>query len=378
MNISHLSARLENALNDKSEIGSTVKWRGRDIVIYGAGNFGKQLASVLLDEKENVLGFLDQKGTGQVGHLGRKVHSLNSDAAAEWHKKNVVVLVGVYNPTMSIREVVLALRKAGFSEIVLPMEFYPALKSRLGSRYWLGTKQDYLSERDSIAAMYNLLRDDESRRIYLEILLYRLEADLDMTERRSTVEDQYAEPTLPRWKEPLHYVDGGAFTGDSLQILVNHKYKFGSIHTFEPDLKNFAALRQNVEKLNLKAPACLWPCGVFSTTTRLSFAEGNLGASALTTGGTIQVPVVGLDEALHDQPVNFIKLDIEGAEPQALEGAKKLLLQQKPGLAVCVYHEPRHLWSLGLWLNQLNVGYEFYLRTHAYNTFETVLYAYAK
>jgi hypothetical protein len=110
----------------------------------------------------------------------------------------------------------------------------------------------------------------------------------------------------------------------------------------------------------------------------LSFSEGNLGASALTTGGTIQVPVVGLDEALHDQPVNFIKLDIEGAEPQALEGAKNLILQQKPGLAVCVYHEPRHLWSLGLWLHQLNVGYEFYMRTHAFNTFETVLYAIAK
>jgi choline-glycine betaine transporter len=87
------------------------------------------------------------------------------------------------------------------------------------------------------------------------------------------------------------------------------------------------------------------------------------------------VPVVALDDVLHAQPVSLIKLDIEGAEADALQGARRLIEKYRPGLAICLYHFPHHLWSIPLWVAELNLAYRFYYRAYEQSTFETVLYA---
>jgi hypothetical protein len=107
----------------------------------------------------------------------------------------------------------------------------------------------------------------------------------------------------------------------------------------------------------------------------LNFSEGDGTSSKLSASGLSLVPVVALDDILHGQPINLIKLDIEGAEPEALRGARRLIEKYRPGLAVCLYHHPHHLWAIPLWIKELNLNYHLYCRTHAQNTFETVLYA---
>jgi hypothetical protein len=82
-----------------------------------------------------------------------------------------------------------------------------------------------------------------------------------------------------------------------------------------------------------------------------------------------------LDDVLHGQEINLIKLDIEGAEPEALRGARRLIEKYRPGLAICLYHHPHHLWSIPLWVHDLNLGYRLFYRAHQHNTFEAVLYA---
>jgi hypothetical protein len=42
----------------------------------------------------------------------------------------------------------------------------------------------------------------------------------------------------------------------------------------------------------------------------------------------------------------FIKLDVEGAEPEALIGGRQTITSHRPTLAVSAYHQPDHLWSL--------------------------------
>jgi hypothetical protein len=60
-----------------------------------------------------------------------------------------------------------------------------------------------------------------------------------------------------------------------------------------------------------------------------------------------------------------------------LQGARRLIEKYRPGLAVCLYHYPHHLWTIPLWVADLNLGYRFYCRVHAQSGFETVLYAIA-
>jgi hypothetical protein len=68
-------------------------------------------------------------------------------------------------------------------------------------------------------------------------------------------------------------------------------------------------------------------------------------------------------------------MDIEGAELNALKGAHQIIKRSTPHLAICVYHKPKDLWDIGLWIDQNFSGkYSFYIRTYAEQTFETVLY----
>ena len=68
-------------------------------------------------------------------------------------------------------------------------------------------------------------------------------------------------------------------------------------------------------------------------------------------------------------------MDIEGAELDALIGAEKTIRENVPDLGICVYHSPNHLWEIPLFLNNLDLGYRFYLRNYTSFMHETVLYA---
>jgi hypothetical protein len=71
-------------------------------------------------------------------------------------------------------------------------------------------------------------------------------------------------------------------------------------------------------------------------------------------------------------------MDIEGAELEALRGAKDTIMQYKPDLAICVYHTPNHIWEIPLFLDSLKCGYNFFFRNHTGFVVETILYATAR
>lgn len=73
--------------------------------------------------------------------------------------------------------------------------------------------------------------------------------------------------------------------------------------------------------------------------------------------------------------VDFIKMDIEGAEPFALEGARETLIKYKPKLAISIYHDLEHFSSILKFIQSLNLGYRFYLKHATIHSFETILFA---
>lgn len=86
------------------------------------------------------------------------------------------------------------------------------------------------------------------------------------------------------------------------------------------------------------------------------------------------MPLRALDSALQGAAPTEIKLDIEPAEPESLEGARETLLRERPRLAVCVYHRFEHLWSIPSWIASLGAGYALHLRPHAHAGFDAVAY----
>jgi hypothetical protein len=89
----------------------------------------------------------------------------------------------------------------------------------------------------------------------------------------------------------------------------------------------------------------------------------------------VEVRCAPLDEVLEGVDVTFLKMDIEGAEPDALAGAAKLIARCRPVLAICVYHRQDHLWTIPLWIKRLVPEYRLYLRPHHEECWDLVCYA---
>ena len=84
---------------------------------------------------------------------------------------------------------------------------------------------------------------------------------------------------------------------------------------------------------------------------------------------------MALDDVVGNNPVNFIKLDVEGGEHAALLGARRTIERQAPVLALSAYHRPEDLWNLIKVIDDFACGYRFALRQHQFNSFDLVLYA---
>jgi hypothetical protein len=107
----------------------------------------------------------------------------------------------------------------------------------------------------------------------------------------------------------------------------------------------------------------------------LRFQGGQGAGSQLTEQGDLHVQVLNLDDVLPNFNPTLIKLDIEGAELDALRGASRTIQQCKPDLAVCVYHTPAHLWEIPALIKAMLPSKRLFLRSHRFNGFDTVLYA---
>jgi FkbM family methyltransferase len=241
----------------------------------------------------------------------------------------------------------------------------------LPPHYWLVPRNYYVPFAEEMCRLSGLLADATSRRWLAGVLRMRLTDDYAALPEART-EDQYHPVDLPRWPEPLRFVDCGAFTGDTLAALESAGYRLDAVAAFEPDLANFNALAQVAGRWQ---SASLFPCGVAERNCRVGFAAGHGGASHLDDASTERVVCVALDEALQGFRPNLIKMDVEGAEPLALRGAAQTIARDRPALAISVYHHPEHLWSIAFQIDAWRLGYRFYLRGHAQSSFDLVLYA---
>jgi len=90
------------------------------------------------------------------------------------------------------------------------------------------------------------------------------------------------------------------------------------------------------------------------------------------------IQVVALDEAIPHFRPNLIKMDVEGAEMDALRGAGRLIQKYRPGLAISSYHHPAHLWQIPKLVSELCPEHKLYLRCHSHSSFDLVLYAFPR
>jgi len=182
---------------------------------------------------------------------------------------------------------------------------------------------------------------------------------------------QYFPSDLIHLTQHEAFIDCGAYDGDTIEDFRRLTGdQFDRIVGFEPDPASFKALSSAVDgnpKISVR------PYATDSESRTVRFDAGGTGAH-ISAAGTYAIQTITLDEALDGIKPTYIKFDIEGSEPDALEGGRTTILTHRPRLAVCVYHAPHHLWGIPLQLHELMPDSLLTLRSYCADGFDCVCY----
>jgi len=238
---------------------------------------------------------------------------------------------------------------------------------------------------NKILNVYDMLADDESKRVYASIICNRIAFG------QYLYNDIYSDGEyfsgFFEFSDDEVFVDCGAYNGDTILRFLNipspsNIRKFKEIHAFEVNSHNFKELEKIVANIKEKNNVTIYchHAGVWDKPGSLSFSKeknGSLQSISVNKNGGIfiseTVPVVRIDDVVND--ATFIKMDIEGAELNALKGAENTIKSKAPKLAVCIYHQLNDFWEIPIYLKTIMPDYEFFVRHHTTDYAGTVLYA---
>jgi len=362
---------------------------GKRYLLYGAGKLGRIILQALKKAEVEVIGFIDQGAAPRREVENKAVWLPDSEQLRELYADSDGIIVTVYNHQANLRDIFLALDRLGYHKVYSAPDLARSLpEGTLQLDYWLDLadkfpRGDQLA--DNLTRAYALFEDSHSRELFLELIELRLTGDYTLAGPRIHSPDltrQYFSQNLPAKIDARRMIDCGAYDGDSLRAAYRFSSSVERIACFEPDLENFRKLVAGVRSQPNAAEVELFPLAVWNENKLLSFRASQDAASALSKDGLASgsekktyIQAVTLDDALEDFQPTLLKMDIEGVELEALQGAARLIAKSRPQLAICVYHRFRHYWEIPQFIDTLDAGYRLYLRQHGYNGQETVLYA---
>lgn len=348
--------------NDKyAEFMAFIKEK-KNISIYGAGGIGNITYNILKEKGCKVRYFIDDN-ENKVGKTIDNIEIVSSKDISIINTSSIIICVPC---PMHIYE---KLINEGCEDVY----YFPIMMAN-NNFYDVSLIQKYM---DKINTVYNLLADDISKEVFVNILKHRITMDFNYF-NNIVDERQYFPNDLFKVNSNECFVDGGAYDGaTTLDFIKECNGNFDYIYTFEPDKKNFDELLKkftDIDKTKIKP----YNAGLYSERGSVGFCNHGNSSSFVSSVGGSSVEVVKLDEVVNEHKPTFVKLDIEGSEREAIFGMKNTIVDYSPKLAISIYHKPNDLWDIPLQIYDINASYKIYIRHYLSCLNETVCYALKK
>ncbi|HSA06209.1 MAG TPA: FkbM family methyltransferase [Candidatus Gastranaerophilales bacterium] len=236
--------------------------------------------------------------------------------------------------------------------------------------------------KDELNRVYNLLEDEDSKETLASVIKHRTTFNCGYLK----IAD-YPEYMHPAVKADFNdvVVDGGGFDGKTSIQFAEQVGSSGKVYCFEPGSQNYDKIISRLKNPDAPFENIVKPVkfGLWNKQEKLNFSSNLGGSSALIfeENPNIDMEIISLTdldsfvEENNITKIGLISLDIEGAEIEALEGAKNTIQKFKPKLQISIYHKADDLFKIPLWIDALNLNYKFYLGHHNTYSTETDLYA---
>lgn len=299
--------------------------------------------------------------------LVREVKSMSEEELAGRMRAGLLAL-----PSETVR---------GLSDFFCRFGYWGSLRPERGDFTEIALSAASLSRHiDDYARLYERLADVRSKRTLFSVLSCRMRYDFAAaTATRETLFPDYFDPDILPCTAGEVMVDLGAYVGDTVAsyLSVYGVDCYSKIYCYEITPAVFAELERNLApfpRIETRRKGVLDRPGRMTVASCPASASANTLSQEDPAGESVEVTTLDLDIA---EPVTLIKADIEGAEYAALLGAARHLREERPRLALSVYHGHDDLWRIPLLVDALAPGYTFRLRHRGSPLFPTEITLFA-
>lgn len=350
------------------------------ILLYGAGSAGSAFLYYLRNIGIEPLYFIDgnteKKGTfcegveiitisdiiEKAGEDALIIVTINSDGHLFCKSFDEALRIGGYSKVYE------TLHSVGCKNVMDYTYFRRCYRLFEGDRYNLPACSDVyqmLENRDKICKVYEILKDEESKKTFSDIVRFRL-LDSSIQIKTYSQKKQYFEYDFWQKTGEETVVDCGAYNGISLKTFLEvNDNKFKLYYALEPDDENYKKLEQYIETLSFPPEKIKrYHCAVSEQQGFERLYELHGPGSFIADIGKKKIECRPIDDILQGEAVDYIKMNIEGAEVKALRGARATISNFAPNLAVAGYHKTSDLWEIPLLLKEYNSTYQIHLRSY--------------
>ena len=348
---------------------------GRSLVLFGAGGLGRKTIAGLRRVGIEPLLLADNNPALWDKSIDNVKVVSPQEACARYGKTAAFVVTvwgGEGHDRMNDR--VDFLRKLGCETVITFGPLFWKFPKVFLPHYAAAPAHEVHQQADAVMKAAGLWEDDASRREYESQIRWRLFFDFDGL-ADPVIHPIYFPSDLFSLTEDEVFVDCGAYDGDTVESFVSHAQAgFRKIIALEPDPTSFAKLSRKVSGMPARDSITLHQAAVGASNGTILFSGDGLPSSSVGSG-SMEVRCMALDDiALPDAPT-YMKFDIEGAELDALAGARRIIEQHAPVLALSSYHKQNHVWEIPSLIQSFNPDYRFFLRPHVPDVWDLVCYA---
>jgi FkbM family methyltransferase len=383
--------KILNEIVEATEIGS--------IAFYPCSKFSREIVKFIKSEKpeliNKIFGYFDLSDDA-VSDENIPVYNLNKFDIYKDKISTIVISSNYYS-----QENMDVIKKCDFNGKILS---YSQFETSIGDNE---KTKDIMG---MIEKVYSLLADEKSKATYMTAWLTRLmqdktiatifqtEKNIDLTgddykyknylikglkhpimKQKIAFEVYHSE--LIKSKKNEVVFDLGGFKGDTAIFFADKVGEKGKVYTFEPIHSNFEMIKMNAKSNNLEDIIVPINKAVSNKDGFMNVISGKQTThwSYLTNNDEgISVAVTTLDNFVSQNSIkklDFIKMDVEGAECDVLKGASKLLKNKAPKLAIALYHKTSDLFTIPVLIHEINPKYKIYIRSKISQPFGLTLFA---
>ena len=302
---------------------------------------------------------------------------LSLDDALAITGPNPLAIVGIWSPTHIYARTRHWLGAGGVTRVLPVNAAFWNYAALIGPHYQFGTPEVYVRGADTIMAVHDALGDGESKRQFAGAVAWRLLLDPELIpapEPRRI----YFDPAVSRLPDDCVVADIGAYAGDTLDVFLMWQGKrFGKFIAYEPDPLSFGRLEAYRARLpaDVAARIVCVNAAIGAVAGTLRFTPTGTPGTMTDATGEVEVPCLTLDAALDGGRVDYIKVDVEGFEPQVLAGAEASIMRCRPSIGLSVYHAPQDIFELPQWIIGRVKDYAFHFRAHDHDGIDFIFYA---